>query len=132
VPTQAPVASPGLRTHSSYCCCCCHTHFLCAFISAMAPDTDFVATAAVLCTLKRPRTHWGLALAPRHRCPAALLLLSAVCIVFCVEGRGINVGINNVAERRAIEAWIALLGYSWSKVCEWAGTILHSFSIIEY
>lgn len=56
------------------------THFSCAFISAMAPDTDFVATAAVLHTVKRPRTYWDLALVgQRHRCP--VLLLSAACML---------------------------------------------------
>lgn len=88
-------------------CCCCHTHFLCAFISAMAPDTDFVATAAVLCTLKRPRTRWALALAPgqRHRCPA-LLLLSAVCILVCWVA-GINVRAIIVAGRSRNQTRIA-------------------------
>jgi hypothetical protein len=48
----------------------------------MRPDTDFVATAAVLYTVKRPRTVWGLALGVhRHLCTDLPLINACMVIV---------------------------------------------------
>lgn len=73
-PGHGPVQQPPVLATAAA------THFSRAFISAIAPDTDFVATAAVLYTVKRPRTYCAFALGgiPRHR---PVLLLSDACMV---------------------------------------------------
>lgn len=77
--------SAGVQQPSGLLTTAAATHFFPAFISAMRPDTDLVATAAVLYTVKRPRTDWALALGVhRHLCPDLPLIAACMMTVLGV------------------------------------------------